>query len=185
MTVTPKALPVAVGCPATCNIQLISQEGVQGTVNLTVLAAPIGVNTIVHPNPVNIGEFSEATSTLTVIASQDTPIGVTSLSIKATSTDQRISHTATITLNVNPSCTQQQSENNNITMITSVVTLTETRTVVQVSTSTTVLTEFTSTTTVARSLERTATESVISVWAIGATITVLDLAETLLLKRAK
>lgn len=192
MAVTPKALPVAAGCPATFNVQLISQEGYQGVMNLETLSTPNGVNATFYPNPVNIREYSEANSKLTVTVSPDTPQGVTSLSLKATSADRRISHTATVTLNIGPPCTQPQngktttssSSSNSIITVISEVTLTQTVTAIQTSTSTiTLLTTFTSTTS-ASSLEQ-AVVPFTSVWAIGATIVTLALAEVLLLKRAK
>ncbi len=195
LTVTPKALPVASGCPATFNVRIVSQEGFRGAVNLMVLTSPSGVNAIFEPNPVNVGEYSEARSILIVTVSPDTPLGVTSLSVKATSNDQRLSHTATITLNIEPPCTQQQSENNTTTNISSTssnvittaiteVTLTQTVTSVQISTSTatvsTIFTSFTATSSLEQSTGR-----LTSIWAIGATITALALAEVLLLRRAK
>lgn len=188
MAVTPKALPVASGCPATFNVQLVSQEGYQGAMNIETLSAPNGVNATFYPNPVSIREYSEANSKLTVTVSPDTPQGVTSLSLKATSADRRISHTATVTLNIGAPCTQPQNgkttTSNSVITIISEVTLTQTVTAIQTSTSTTtLLTTFTSTT-IASSLEQ-AVVPFTSVWAIGATIITLALAEVLLLKRAK
>ena len=190
MAVTPKALPVAAGRPATFNVQLVSQEGYQGVMNLDTLSTPNGVDATFYPNPVSIREYSEANSKLTVTVSPDTPQGVTSLSLKAASADRRISHTATVTLNIGPPCTQLQngktttSSSNSIITVISEVTLTQTITAIQTSTSTiTLLTTFTSTT-IASSLEQ-AVVPFTSVWAIGATIVTLALAEVLLLKRAK
>ncbi len=191
MAVTPKALPVAAGCPATFNVQLVSQEGFQGVMNLETLSTPNGVNATFYTNPVRIREYSEANSKLTITVSPDTLQGVTSLSLKATSADRRISHTVTVTLNIGPPCTQPQngkmitsSSSNSVITVTSEVTLTQTITAIQTSTSTiTLLTTFTSTT-IASSLEQ-AVVPFTSVWAIGATIVTLALAEVLLLKRAK
>ncbi len=194
MAVTPKALPVSTGCSATFNVQLVSQEGYQGLMNLVTMSTPNGVNATFYPNPVSVREYGEANSKLTVTVSPDTPQGVTSLSLKATSADRRISHTATVTLNIGPPCTQPQNENitttttisssNSIITVISIVTLTQTITTIQTSTSTTtLLTAFTSTTTVS-SLEQSV-ESLTSVWAIGATIATFALAEVLLLKKIK
>lgn len=191
MAVTPKALPVAAGCPATFNVQLVSQEGFQGAVTLMMVSAPSGVSATFNPNPVIVREYSEAKSTLTVTVSPDTPQGVTSLSLKVTSADKRISHTATVTLNIGPPCTQPQngkttttSSSNSITTITSEITLTRTITAIQTITSTTtLLTTFTNTTT-AGSLGQGA-EPLTSAWAVGATVVTLALVEVLLLKRAK
>ncbi|MCL4435676.1 MAG: hypothetical protein M1503_00785 [Thaumarchaeota archaeon] len=195
MVMTPKALPVAAGCPATFTVQLVSQEGFLGAVTLTMVSAPSGVNVAFNPNPVFVREYSEVRSTLTVTVSPDTPQGVTSLSLKATSADRKISHTTAVTLNIGPPCTQQQNGNttttvtssnssNSITTITSEITLTRTITEIRTSTSTTTLLTTFTTAATAAPLGQGA-EPFTSAWAVGATVVTLALAEVLLLKRAK
>lgn len=76
---TPKSWAVGDGCPATYTVRLISQEGFKGLVKLTAIGPPKGIDIAFNPNPIDIPEYSEAVSYLTVKVSPDVPYGIHTL----------------------------------------------------------------------------------------------------------
>lgn len=115
------------GCPAAYTVEVTSQDGFQGVVNLTAVDSPDKVKAVFYPNPVEVPPDGKGSSYLAVMVLPDTPQGTTDLTVKGVSLPTgEVSVTSILTFNVGPPCGKQPRTAVTTTVATTIMATTTT-----------------------------------------------------------